>query len=123
MYAQLDVVESDLDKGVDNKINDSDTKIFGNDELDYNSGSLANASDILVPAANAHSSSSGSPSFNCLAHSKKSQPPGCGKALTIQVQKYNMSLQQKYCYIFLVMKGRLMSLRRPLIWINRLLIL
>ena len=56
MYAQLDVVESDLDKGVDNKINDSDTKIFGNDELDYNSGSLANASDILVPAANAHSS-------------------------------------------------------------------
>ena len=71
IYPLLDKVESDLDEDVDNKMNDSDEKFFGNDEGDYNSGSVANACDILVPAANVHSSSSGSPSFNCSARSKK----------------------------------------------------
>ena len=52
-------------------MNDSDTKLFGNDEVDYNSSSVANSFDILVPAANVHSSSCGNPSFNCSAHSKK----------------------------------------------------
>ena len=31
---------------------------------------------------------------------KKSQPPGIGKALTSQVKKYNVTLQQTYYYIF-----------------------
>ena len=62
-------MESDLDEDVDNEMNDSDKEFFGNDELDYNSDSVANASDILVPAANAHSSSSGNPSFNFSTHS------------------------------------------------------
>ena len=31
-------VESDLDKDVDIKMNDSETEFFGNNELDYNSG-------------------------------------------------------------------------------------
>ena len=57
-------MESDLDEDVDNEMNDSDKEFFGNDELDYNSDSVANVSDILVPPANAHSSSSGNPSFN-----------------------------------------------------------
>ena len=65
MYALLDEVESDLDEDVDNEINDSDKEFLGNDEPDYNSGSVANASDILVPAANIHSSSTRSSSFNC----------------------------------------------------------
>ena len=56
IYPLLDKVESDLDEDVDNKMNDSDEKFFGNDEGDYNSGSVANACDILVPAANVHSS-------------------------------------------------------------------
>ena len=71
IYALLDEVESDLDEEVDNELHNSDKKFFGNDEVDYNSGSVANASDILVPAANVHSSSSGNPFFNCSAHSKK----------------------------------------------------
>ena len=62
-------MESDLDEDVDNEMNDSDKVFFGNDELDYNSDSVANASDILVPAANGHSSSSGNPSFNFSTHS------------------------------------------------------
>ena len=107
MYVLLDEMESDLVEDVDNEMNDSDTEFFGNDELDYNSGSVANASDILVPAANVHSSSSRRPSFNC--------SPGGGKALTSQVKKYNVSLQQTYYYIFLVIQGRLMSLRNSLI--------
>ena len=45
-------MESDLDEDIDNEINDPDTEFFGNDELDYNCGSVANPSDILVPAAN-----------------------------------------------------------------------
>ena len=48
IYALLDEVESNLDKDVDNEMNDSDAEFFGNDELDYNAGSVANASDILV---------------------------------------------------------------------------
>ena len=63
-------MESDFDEDIDNEMNDSDMEFFGNDEVDYNSGSVANASDILVPAANIHISSSGNPSFNCSAHSK-----------------------------------------------------
>ena len=63
-------MESDFDEDIDNEMNDSDMEFFGNDEVDYNSGSVANASDILVPAANVHISSSGNPSFNCSAHSK-----------------------------------------------------
>ena len=47
IYALLDEVESNLDKDVDNEMNDSDAEFFGNDELDYNAGSVANASDIL----------------------------------------------------------------------------
>ena len=43
-----------------------------------------------------------------------SQPPG-NKALKSQVKKYNVSLQQRCYYIFLVIQGRLMSLRKPLI--------
>ena len=102
IYPLLDEVKSDLDEDVDNKMNDSDEKFFGNDEGDYNSGSVANARDILVPAANVHSSSSGSSSFNCSARFKKSQLPGVGKATT------------RYYYIFLVIEGRLMSLRKTL---------
>ena len=64
-------MESDFDEDVDNEMNDSDTEFFGKNEVDYNPGSVASASDILVPAANAHSSSSGDPSFNCSAYSKK----------------------------------------------------
>ena len=64
-------MEIDFDEDIDNEMNDSDTDFFGNDEVDYNSGSVANASDILVPAANVHSSSSGNPSFNFSAYSKK----------------------------------------------------
>ena len=45
-------MESDLDEDVDKEINDPDTEFFGNDELDYNCGSVANPSDTLVPAAN-----------------------------------------------------------------------
>ena len=71
IYALLDEVESDLDEEVDNELHNSDKKFFGNDEVDYNSSSVANASDILVPAANVHSSSSGNPSFNFSAYSKK----------------------------------------------------
>ena len=119
IYTLLDEVlwmkESALDEDVDNEINDSDTEFFVNDELDYKSGSVANASDILVSAANVPSPSSGSPSFNCSAHSKKSQPPGIGKALTNQVKKYNVTLQQIYYYIFLLIQGQLMSLRKLLI--------
>ena len=63
-------------------MNDFGTKFFGNDEVDYNSGSAANASHIMASAANVHSSSSGNPSFNCSAHSKKSQPSGGEKKLT-----------------------------------------
>ena len=115
IYAVLDEVESALDEDVDNEINDSDKEFFVNDELDYKSGSVANASDILVSAANVPSPSSGSPSFNCSAHSKKSQPPGIRKALTSQVKKYNVTLQQIYYYIFLLIQGQLMSLRKLLI--------
>ena len=61
-----------MDEDVDNEMHDLDTEFFGNDELEYNSCSVANASNILVPAANIPSSSSGSPSFNCSTHSKKS---------------------------------------------------
>ena len=50
-------------------MNDSDMEYFGNDEVDYNSGSVANASEILVPAANVHSSPSGNASFKCSTHS------------------------------------------------------
>ena len=46
---------------------------------------------------------------------KKSQPPGIGKALTSQVKKYNVTLQQTYYYIFLLIQGQLMSLRKLLI--------
>ena len=35
-------MESDLDEDVDNEMNDSDTEFFGNDEVNYNSGSVAN---------------------------------------------------------------------------------
>ena len=70
IYALLYEVESDLNEDVNNETNDSDTEFVGNDEVDYNSGSVANASDILVFAANVHSLSSGNPSLNCLAHSK-----------------------------------------------------
>ena len=115
IYAVLDEVESALDEDVDNEINDSDKEFFVNDELDYKSGSVANASDTLVSAANVPSPSSGSPSFNCSAHSKKSQPPGIRKALTSQVKKYNVTLQQIYYYIFLLIQGQLMSLRKLLI--------
>ena len=62
-------MESDLDEDVDNERNDSNTEFFGNGELGCNSGFVANAPDILIPAANVHSSSSISPPFNCLAHS------------------------------------------------------
>ena len=68
-------MESALDEDVDNEINDSDKEFFVNDELDYKSGSVANASDTLVSAANVPSSSSGSPSFNYSAHSKKKVSP------------------------------------------------
>ena len=107
MLALLDEVESNLHEDFDNEMNDSDTEFFGNNELDYNSVSVANTYDILVLAASVHSSSSGSSSFNC--------SPGGGKSLTSQVKKYNVSLQQTYYYIFLVIKGRLVSLRNPLI--------
>lgn len=70
IYALLDEVESDLNEDVNNETNDSDTEFVGNDEVDYNSGSVANASDILVLAANVHSLSSGNPSLNCSGHSK-----------------------------------------------------
>ena len=62
---------SNLDEDADNKMNDLDTEFFRNDKLDYNAGSVANASDILVHAANVHSSSSGSPSSNCPVCSKR----------------------------------------------------
>ena len=68
-------MESALDEDVDNEINDSDKEFFVNDELDYKSGSVANASDTLVSAANVPSSSSGSPSFNYSAHCKKKVSP------------------------------------------------
>ena len=58
--------------GLKNGINELVSQIAAKPTaLDYNSGSVANASDILVPAANVHSSSTGSPSFSCSAHSKK----------------------------------------------------
>ena len=44
---------------------------FGNDQVDYNSGSVANASGILVPGPNVHSLSSGNPCFNCSTYSEK----------------------------------------------------
>ena len=91
-YTLLHEVENDLDEDVDNKMNDSDTEFSENDEVDYNSCSVANAFDIMVPAANLHGSWSGNPSFNCSAHSKKNQPPGGGIALISQVIMYNMSL-------------------------------
>ena len=59
-----------MDEDVDSEMNDWVIEFFGNDELDCNSGSVANVSDIHFPAANVHSSSSGSPSFNCPACSK-----------------------------------------------------
>ena len=62
-------MESDLDEDVDNEMNDSDKEFFGNDDLDYNSDSVANASNILVPTTNAHSSLSGNRSFDFSAHS------------------------------------------------------
>ena len=58
--------------GLKNGINELVSQIAAKlTALDYNSGSVENASDILVPAANVHSSSSGSPFFSCSAHSKK----------------------------------------------------
>ena len=59
-----------MEEDVDNEMNDSDREFFGNDEIDYNSGSVTNVSDILVPTANVHSSSSGNSSFDCSAQSK-----------------------------------------------------
>ena len=76
-YALSDQVESDLDEDIENEINDSDMEFFGNDELDYNSGSVANASDILVPAANVNSSSSRSPSWRWTSTYKPSEKVQC----------------------------------------------
>ena len=70
-------MESDLDEDIENEINDSDMEFFGNDELDYNSGTVANASDILVPAANVNSSSSGSPSWRWKSTDKPSEKVQC----------------------------------------------
>ena len=39
----LDEVESDLDEDVNDKMNDTDTIFFGNNEVDCNSGSVASA--------------------------------------------------------------------------------
>ena len=113
--ALLDEVESNLDEDVDNEMNDSDTEFSGNDELDYNAGSVANASNILVPVANVHSYHLEALLLIVQLVLKTSQPPGDEKALANQVKKYNVSLQQTYYYIFLVIRGRLMSLRKPLI--------
>ena len=52
-------------------MNDSDTEVFGKDELDHNSSSVTNASDILVPPTNVHSTLFESPSFNSSANLKK----------------------------------------------------
>ena len=52
-------------------MHDSDTELFGKDEPDYNSGSVTNASDILVPATNVHSTLFESTSFNSSAHLRK----------------------------------------------------
>ena len=123
IYLLLDKVTSDLNEDVGKKMNDSDSKFLGNDGVDYNSGAVANASDILVPPASIHSLSSGKLSFNCLVLFTKSQPSGGGKALTRQVKKYNVSLQQTYYYFFLVIQGYLMSLRKPLIQISWFLIM
>ena len=85
-------MENDLDEDVDNKMNVSDAEFSENNEVDYNSCSVANAFDIMVPAANLHRSWSGNSSFNCSAHSKKNQPSRGGIALISQVIMYNMSL-------------------------------
>ena len=84
-------------------------------KLNYNSDPVANAPDVLVPTANGYTSLYVNLSCNCSAHSKKSQPSGGGKALTSQVKKYNVSLQQRYCYISLVIQSHLMLLRKTLI--------
>ena len=95
IYALLGEVESDVDEDVNNEMNDSefqnDTEFLGNDEVDYNSGSAANASDILVLAGNVHSLSSANPSFDCSPILKKIHPSGGGNALTTQVKKHNVS--------------------------------
>ena len=97
-------MESDLDEDVDNKMNGSDEEFFRNDEVDYNSGSVANACGILVPAASFYSSSSASPFFNCSARSKK-------KVSHLELEKK----MTRYYYIFLVTQGRFISLRKTLI--------
>ena len=43
----LNGVESDLDEDVNDKMNDTDTIFFGNDEVDCNSGSVASAQFIV----------------------------------------------------------------------------
>ena len=113
IYALLDEVESDLNEDVNNETNDSDTEFVGNEEVDYNSGSVANASDILVVAANVHSLSSGNPSLNCSAHSKNKSAIWRWKRINNPSKK--AQCKQTYYYIFLVIQGHLMSLRKPLI--------
>ena len=49
-------------------------RILWEDEVDYSSCSVTSASDIMVPAANVHSSSSGNPFFIYSVHSKNKSP-------------------------------------------------
>ena len=65
----LNELERDFNEDVDNAINDSDKKFLENYEIDYNSGFVANTSNILGPAAKVHSASSGNSSLNCSANS------------------------------------------------------
>ena len=76
-------------------MNDSDTEFFENYELGYNSGSLANGSNILVPAANLFSLSSRSPSFNCSAHSKKTSATWIWKSTDKPNEKVQCELTTK----------------------------
>lgn len=93
----------------------SSMKLSGNDEVDYNSGSVANVSEILVPAANVHNSFSGYSSCTLPVNSKKMSANWMSKNTDKSNEKVDVILQQIHYYILLVIQGHLMSLRNPLI--------
>ena len=114
----LDEVERDLDEDVDNEMNGIDSE-FGNYEVDCNTGSVANASDILVPYI----------LLNFKVHHLDTLPLivqpilkkwgicRC-KSTEKPSEKVQCELTAKILHIFLMIESHLMSLRKLLIAIT-----
>ena len=114
----LDEVESDLDEDVDNEMNDIGSE-SGNYEVDCHTGSVANASVILVPDI----------LLKFIVHHLDTLPltaqPILKKIRHLEVQKHwktnkkvQCDLTAKILHIFLMIESHLMSLRKPLIRIT-----